>query len=294
MGNLAKTIHLAFRSLLLAAVVLAIAPPAIGQSEPNKNGLEDHKSISFSVVDDNLQPVEGIRVRLSRYYQGNSLRMRVDPNIPKAEPTDSNGKCTVYFPNNEKIDRIIVLASDHRFLVKHAVLEVGKEDQVVKLTKGKRVEISVVDNEDNPLEGLATVMASGGNAAWSKLQDGHIWTNGLGRTRSQLMVVQPDKLGKTKFGNVLIADGNNRKPGEFADLVTEGTELCAKLSDAVPRPVKRGFAIVCVAPLPAENNWSSSKFPSLVWTETVSIKEDGTFRFAVDSTAGHRADHCPV
>lgn len=253
----------------------------------------DRDSLTDLVVeltDEQGEPVVGAAVRAY------AMRMR-EPNTghgywnseklgpPKSVYSDDRGIAIVKYPAKVASSPSVLTTSLVSFEVLHSDFvrqvvhfDLGPEKAEVTLKRGCEIQISAIDQDREPVEDFAVLVAGPlAPALWADDGNGGRRTSAASDGVWQAMIVKPQADGRTLFSGVLPLRVRPRQAVRIRNVqVKPGVQINGVLSGNVPRPVRAGYVISATAPLPANDSYSDES-PSLVWMQWEPVAEDGTF-----------------
>ncbi len=164
-------------------------------------------------------------------------------------------------------------------------IDLRKSEQdvtTIEMTPGCEMQIVGVDEDGEPLERSFAVLCSGksSRARWQWSSSGSMQTTSLPEELMQLILVQPHATGQTQFSDVSVVKLQRSLGPQSIELsLEEGWKLVGKVGENVPRPVDRGWVMLCQAVLPA-GDIIDDKASSLLWWDRVPLEKDGSFVFS--------------
>ncbi|QDT08869.1 hypothetical protein [Stieleria marina] len=279
-----------------AVLVLWISVACLYADTP-ENPIEtksiDQNTMTDLVVllqDEDGKPVEdaAVKVYAMRMQEGgghgywNSEKL----GLPKSVISDKEGRAVVRYPAkvastpHTMTTRLVTFSVSHYEYVQQIVhFDLGPDKAEVTLKKGCEINLSAVDNDNQPISNFGVMIAGPYDPTYwvDDKATGGRRTGAASDGTWQTMLVKPQDDGATLFSSVMPLRVRPSQAVRIRNLkMKPGTRVEGRLSDNVPRPIKNGFAITCTAPKPAGDSWNEQD-PSVTWKEWTAINEDGTF-----------------
>jgi hypothetical protein len=190
------------------------------------------------------------------------------------------------YPEKIQVESITMSVSHADYCRQNVVVPVdpsGKPFEII-LKPGIEFSIDAVDEDGNPVPQPFAVMfaksVSGGR--FHRPQPHLAQCRSIESGNQQIMLVQPGDSGLHRFSEVITYrfDAEKEPVVTIQDVeIRPGISVRGKLHPDVPRPVMNGQVVAVHVPLPAGDSWDEA-LPSLLYYDSVTIDEDGTFEFA--------------
>lgn len=249
------------------------------------------KERQIRAVDAQGNPIEGVIADAWLINERYFWPSKILPRQPAV--TDAQGIASIRYPDTALYGVASIPVESVKMTLSHAdycgldvVVPIGGEDQSpydVQLTQGIFLALGAVEATGQPVKEPFAIMTA--NAAmvnrWNRPSPDRANCRSMKSGNQQIMLVQPDPKGLHRFSEILSYHFDSELEPEVVldDIeLRQGVPIRGKLSSNVPRPVKDGSVVAVHAPLPAGDS-SDDKLPSLLFSDTVNIKEDGTFEF---------------
>ena len=203
--------------------------------------------------------------------------------------TDAEGVAKIEYPklahvSNINVESIKMTVSHADFCSSDVVVPVSVEREApfeIKLEPGISLTLNAIGIEGNPVEKSFAVAMSGqvNVPRWNRPTPSIAQCRAIKPANSQIMLVQADENGAHAFSDVISHHFDTEKEVLLEDIeLLRGISVRGKLAMKVTRPVIHGVAIAVHIPLPAGDSWDP-QLPSLLYFDSVDIREDGTFEF---------------
>lgn len=280
---------------IVLLVCFCFSPLAAAQEKEIKFPVETEDFVV--TVTDGEKPIEGVELTLY------ACRCTEDPgshfgwpsyntDVPTVYTSDKDGKVKLKYPvkfgappNWKTISEISMRFSHSDFVSDQLHVNPNESEAEKELKSGCQLTFSAVDINREPVD-IAVMMAGPGRmASWNR-DDKVVSSRAIPDGSWQTILVSPRDDGRHLFSGVLRVRLADNQDVNIRNLrIKPGLQINGKLSENVTRPVKNGRVMAYCIPKPAGNSWGKED-PSLTWTSTVDINEDGSFEFPSLPTTG--------
>jgi hypothetical protein len=248
------------------------------------------------VLDPDGQPVKGVKVRPWALRAGNGHGAWSSERIgaPVTTHTDADGRAEVIFPvaldwgiedGQQTVSSVSMFLSHDEFCSENFHVEVmGDDPQFVselRLKRGFRLRVAgVAPGSDVPLSDChILVEGQGGENEFEQQPDGWVRSVPLTEDRRWFRVVRTAPSEPPQFSRLQAWSPDDAASREVRVEVRPGVRVVGKVSENVPRPIKKGRVVVwCGSPARSEQDQPKHRRAAW-WIDTVPIAEDGSFVF---------------
>jgi len=269
-------------AFLFAASVATLPENAIAQDAAQA----DPKShtLKIQVVDEDKEPIEGASVSphlIEHQQQGNYTFLRLE----RGKRTNEQGEVEFVFPNSPKgpIARVSIRINHESFVDQHQRVNFdGATDSAVTivLLRGVQIATSAIDRitKEPIVENLYAMTNQHLPVDWKLKSNGTLISPIIGRDQTSFRLVQIEDGKPTRFSKLVDIAHGEKSRLLVRDLeMTDAVTVTGKLSDDVPRPVKYGMVMACVASISKADQDPRSRLDSWCWKTFARVNKNGTF-----------------
>ena len=268
-------------TLLLAwlpfSTVTAIAQDD-AQADPKPHTLK------VQVLDEDNQPIEGALVSphlIEHQRQGNYTFLNRD----RGKRTDELGETEFVFPSDKKgpIKRGSIRVNHDSFVEQHQYANFNGEQECsvsIVLKRGIQVAASAIDRiTKTPIvENIYVKTNQHLPIDWKLKTNGTLISPVIGKDQCSFRLVQIEDGKPKRFSKLVDITHGEKSRLLFRDLeMVDAVTVTGKLSDEVPRPVKYGMVMACVASIGKADSDLRSRIPTWCWKTYAIVNRDGTF-----------------
>jgi hypothetical protein len=270
----------------LAMFVAAIAQADDGAKPPTYP--VEVSSIQTILVDANDQPISDVKATVSGMRcledQGSWYGWPAS-NVGKVNESVSQADGTTAFqypikfgvPEKWLTTTTLDISFSHPdFVAKRIEINLAKVPTKIKLESGCKVELTAIDTKGKSVERFFPLIAGNEGPPNWVFSSGKAKTGCMSNGRQWCMLVSPSESGPL-FSKLFEFETATDNAVTIADVVVQpGRRVFGKLPDIVPRPIVDGSVSIEVLMTPEKQ--LGGQVP-LEWSDSVAIKEDGTFEF---------------
>ena len=276
-------------AILLIACLSFFSTTAIAQN--NTQPEAESQTLEVQVLDEDGQPIEGASLvpRSVGYQRHPRVTSVWQPGIngDATKFTDEQGAATLVFPINSKgpITEVGIQTTHDSFVKKISRETLNKDIAKITLKRGLQVAASAIDpvTKEPIKENLYAMTNRHTPIDWRQKSNGTLVSPVIGEDEKSFRLVQLSGGKAIRFSKLI-----EILPTESSRLRVNGIEMVdavtvtGKLGDEVPRPVRFGMVMACVASISELDKARKRRVPdffrpSWCWRSFSKVNKDGTF-----------------
>ena len=245
------------------------------------SGAELTQSIQeVELTDLSSNPVVGASVTLTHVLLENGKDVAVEGFAPLK--TDDKGSVKLVYPiemGQQKTSSGVVFRIEHPDFLVEVVAKKLAPVLWIRLNEGTRVELTAVNVNHQSITDFEIFVGDKVQPMKALVEPDRFYTSvDDGDRQAMLVKIVPN--GKHLFSGVFPIRASQGRIIRLRKVpVRPGVRIEGRLSDAVPRPIKNGYAVLTSVPVPLPKdhrvNRRDRKF--IAWSTTVLVDEDGSF-----------------
>jgi hypothetical protein len=289
------------RSLLWLAMACVSFEGAAVSDEDAASALKPANGMPWStmsvrVVDDGGIPIPKATVRPWALRAGNGHgQWNEEIGAPRTVQANAEGIAIITYPKSygwtrteeRAVTQVSVIVKHPEFVGRNMHMNVTDDPAIVQdvaLPKGVRLQIAGVEpGTDKPLDHCFLVIENSetGEHEFTREPDGWLMSFPIRESRKWFRVIQAEPGQPARFSKPVAWTPEDPTSKVQRVELRAGTRVLGRVSDNVPRPIKRGRVVAwCGSPVrndakPGDGGRSRPIF----WIETASIRPDGSFEF---------------
>ena len=267
-------------AVLLIASLTTFAVAAVAQDDAQPE--PETQTLEVQVVDEEGAAIEGVSLRATHVvYQRKGEKRFNGIDEPRVE-TNGEGEATFVFPVGVRgpIARVYLRAHHNSFLEGARFFDIDDELVTITLQRGLQVAASGLDPvTKKPIEvDLYAMTNQQVPIDWKLKSNGTLISPIIGKDQSSFRLVQIEDGKPTRFSELVDITHGETSRLLFRDLeMTDAVTVTGKLSDDVPRPVKYGMVMACVASISKADKDPLLQLEPWCWKTFAKVDRDGTF-----------------
>lgn len=248
--------------------------------------------MTVQVVDAQGSPIEGATVRPWALRAGNGHgTWNETMGAPRETVTGRDGQTSVVYPKeiawrNEvnPVVSVSIIVKHAEFVARNVHVSTGPADVVTKLDlkPGVRLRVAGVEpGADKPLDHcyLTIENPDAGGQEFVREASGWLQSSPISQDRRWFRVIHAAPDQPPRFSQLLAWTPDDPTTRERLVEVRTGTRVEGKVSDDVPRPIRRGHVVACCGSPKHAGDEQILNWRPIYWSETVPIGPNGTFVF---------------
>ena len=274
---------------LLIACLPLFSAAAIAQD--NAQAETETQTLRFQVVDAENEPIEGVALTPETVtYQRRPMRSSLwqsDGGRDGTERTNEQGEATLVFPVNESGPIVEIGFKVHHDSFAKLDTQVSLKEELVTITlkRGLQIAASAIDavTKEPIKKNLYATTNQGTPVDWKTKSNGTLVSPVIGEEEKSFRLVQLKRGEAIRFSKLVEITPGEKSRMRVKDLeMVEAITVTGKLGDEVPRPVKFGMVMACVASISESDKARNRRDPdfwnpSWCWESSTEVNSDGTF-----------------